>query len=86
MIVDHFQAKPYGWDLACIECVVAWLVGTSKVTLTVDSNILKRSEVAAALRNTQKHSHIIVSTQKNYDQRKIATLRCGLGRRARGGR
>ncbi len=74
-IVDHFQAKPYGWDLASIECVVAWLVGTSKVTLTVDSNILKRSEVAAALRNTQKHSHIIVSTQKNYDQRKIATLR-----------
>ena len=74
-IVDHFQAKPYGWDLASIECVVAWLVGTSKVTLTVDSNVLKRSEVAAALRNTQKHSHIIVAQQKSYDQRKIATLR-----------
>ncbi|MCK6090918.1 BREX system P-loop protein BrxC [Micrococcus endophyticus] len=74
-IVEHFQAKPYGWDLASIECVTAWLVGTSKITLTVDSNILKRSEVAPALRNTQKHSHAVVAPQKTFDQRKIAALR-----------
>ena len=74
-VIDHFQAKPYGWDLSSIECVVAWLVGTSKITLRVDSNILKRSEVAAALRNTQKHSHAVVAPQKTFDQRKVATLR-----------
>ncbi|MGO1311409.1 MAG: BREX system P-loop protein BrxC [Brevibacterium aurantiacum] len=74
-IVDHFQAKPYGWDLPSIECVTAWLVGTSKTTLTVDSNILKRSEVAIVLRNTQKHSHAVVAPQKTFDQRKIAALR-----------
>ena len=74
-IVEHFQAKPYGWDLASIECVTAWLVGTSKITLTVDSNILKRSEVAPALRNTQKHPHAVVAPQKTFDQRKIAALR-----------
>lgn len=74
-IVDNFQAKPYGWDLPSIECVTAWLVGTSKITLTVDSNILKRSEVAAALRNTQKHSHTVVTQQKTFDPRKIAVLR-----------
>ncbi|RRD53447.1 BREX system P-loop protein BrxC [Buchananella hordeovulneris] len=74
-IVDHFQAKPYGWDLAAIECIIAWLVGTSKITLTIDSNILKRSEVAVVLRNTQKHSHIIVAVQRTFDQRKVATLR-----------
>jgi len=74
-IVDHFQAKPYGWDLASIECVTAWLVGTSKITLTVDSNLLKRSEVAPALRNTQKHSHAVVAPQRTFDQRKIAALR-----------
>ena len=74
-IIDHFQAKPYGWDLASIECVIAWLIGSSKITLTVDSNILKRSEVAALLRNTQKHSYAIVAPQKTFDQRKIAALR-----------
>lgn len=74
-IVDHFQAKPYGWDLASIEGVVAWLVGTSKVTLKVDGNILKRSEIPAHLRNTQRHSVVIVEPQRVFDQRKIAKLR-----------
>ena len=74
-IVDTFQAKPYGWDLASIEVVTAWLVGTSKITLIVDGNVLKRSEVAAALRNTQKHSHTVVTPQKTFDDRKVAAFR-----------
>lgn len=74
-IVDTFQAKPYGWDLASIEVVVAWLVGTSKVTLSVDSNILKRSEIAVALRNTQKHVHEVIAVQKSFDDRKVSAFR-----------
>ena len=73
-IVEYFQAKPYGWDLASIECIIAWLIGTSKITITVDSNILKRSEVAPVLRNTQKHSYAVVNPQKTFDQRKITAL------------
>ena len=74
-IVDAFQAKPYGWDLASIEVLVAYLIGASKVTLTVDGNTLKRSEVAAALRNTQKHSHAVIAPQKTFDDRKVTTFR-----------
>lgn len=74
-IVDTFQAKPYGWDLASIEVIVASLIGVSKVTLTVDGNVLKRSEVAGALRNTQNHSHEIVAPQKTFDERKVANFR-----------
>ncbi|MGH3402818.1 MAG: BREX system P-loop protein BrxC [Streptosporangiaceae bacterium] len=74
-IVDAFQAKPYGWDLASIEVLIAFLVGTSKVTLTVDGNVLKRSEVATALRNTQKQSHAVVAPQKTFDERKVAAFR-----------
>ena len=74
-IVDSFQAKPYGWDLASIEVLVAYLVGTSKVTLTVDGNVLKRTEVAAALRNTQKHRTRVVAPQKTFDERKVAAFR-----------
>ena len=74
-IVDAFQTKPYGWDLASIEVLVAHLIGASKVTLTVDGNTLKRSEVAAALRNTQKHSHAVVATQKTFDDRKVTAFR-----------
>lgn len=74
-IVDTFQAKPYGWDLAAIEVIVASLIGTSKVTLTMDGNVLKRSEVAGALRNTQKHAHEIIAPQKTFDERKVAAFR-----------
>ncbi|MCF3139114.1 BREX system P-loop protein BrxC [Paenarthrobacter sp. AR 02] len=74
-IVDAFQAKPYGWDLASIEVVIAWLVGNSKITVTIDGNVLKRTEVAAVLRNTQKHSHSVLAPQKLFDERKIATFR-----------
>lgn len=74
-IVGVFQAKPYGWDLASIEVVIAWLVGTSKLTIIVDGNALKRTEVAVVLRNTQKHSHAVVALQKVFDERKVATLR-----------
>lgn len=74
-IVDAFQAKPYGWDLASIEVVVASLVGGSKVTITVDGNVLKRSEIAKDLRNTQKHSHAVVAPQKSFDERKVNAFR-----------
>ena len=74
-IVDAFQTKPYGWDLASTEVVIAYLVGASKVTLAMDGNVLKRSEVAAALRNTQKHAHIVVAPQKTFDERKVAAFR-----------
>jgi len=74
-IVDTFQAKPYGWDLASLEVVVAWLVGASKFTLTVDGNVLKRSEVATVLRNTQKHSHAVVAPQKSFDEGKVSAFR-----------
>lgn len=74
-IVDTFQAKPYGWDLGSIEVIVASLIGASKITVTVDGNVLKRSEVANALRNTQKHGHEILAPQKSFDERKVAGFR-----------
>jgi hypothetical protein len=74
-IVDHFQTKPYGWDLASIEVMTAFLVGTAKVTLTTDGNLLKRSEIALTLRNTQKQPHTVVARQKTFDDRKVAAFR-----------
>ncbi|MCB0880326.1 MAG: BREX system P-loop protein BrxC, partial [Thermoleophilia bacterium] len=74
-LVDTFQAKPYGWDLPAIEVVVASLAGRSKVTLTMDGNSLKRSEIAGALRNTQKHGHLVVTLQKSFDETKVASFR-----------
>lgn len=74
-ITDAFQAKPYGWDLASIEVIIGWLVGSSKLALTLDSNPVKRSEIAMVLRNTQKHQHQVVAPQKSYDAGKVAAFR-----------
>lgn len=74
-IVDYFEAKSYGWYLAAIQVCVARLVGISKVIISLDGNIVKRTEIAALLRNTQKHAHAIVSIQKQYDEHKVAKFR-----------
>jgi hypothetical protein len=74
-ITDAFQSKSYGWDLASIEVIIAWLVGSSKLALTLDSNSVKRSEIAMVLRNTQKHQHQVVFPQKSYDAGKVTAFR-----------
>ncbi|NEM91467.1 BREX system P-loop protein BrxC [Galbitalea soli] len=74
-LVDTFGAKPYGWGLASIEVVTAYLVGAAKVMLSVDGNMLKRSEVPTILRNTQKHPHAVVAPQKRFDDHKVAAFR-----------
>ncbi|WBT09182.1 BREX system P-loop protein BrxC [Corynebacterium sp. SCR221107] len=74
-IVDAFELKPYGWDLGSIEVIVGWLLGTGKITLSLDGNSVSRSEAAALIRNTQKHQYVVVALQKSYDQFKVTRLR-----------
>ncbi|QDZ16982.1 BREX system P-loop protein BrxC [Humibacter ginsenosidimutans] len=74
-LVDTFGTKPYGWDLLSVEVVIAYLVGASKVALTVDGNTLKRSEVATNLVNALKRTHAVVAPQKSFDDRKVSAFR-----------
>jgi hypothetical protein len=74
-ITDRFEAKSYGWDLGSIEVVLGWLVGTGKVALTVGSNPVARTEVAALIRNTGKHQYVVVAPQKAFDQAKVAAFK-----------
>lgn len=70
-VVERFETKPYGWHLPAIQCALARLVANGSVTLTIDGNALKRSEVAAMLRNTQKHPFITITEQQKFDARKL---------------
>ncbi|WP_276671204.1 BREX system P-loop protein BrxC [Schaalia cardiffensis] len=74
-IVDRFETKPYGWDLGSIEVVLAWLLGTGKIVLTVDATPVTRTEAASVIRNTAKHPHVLVSPQKAYDPHRVAKFR-----------
>lgn len=70
-VVERFETKPYGWHLPAIQCTMARLVANGSITLTVDGNILKRTEVAGMLRNTQKHPFIMIAEQRKFDARKL---------------
>lgn len=70
-VVARFEAKPYGWHLPAIQCALARLVANGSITLTVDGNVLKRTEVAGMLRNTQKHPFVTIAEQRKFDARKV---------------
>ncbi|QPL04900.1 MULTISPECIES: BREX system P-loop protein BrxC [Actinomyces] len=74
-IVDRYEGKPYGWSLAGILCVIARLVATSQVTLTLDSRALKRTELGEALRNGKKREVTIVGLQRRFDVATVQRVR-----------
>lgn len=74
-VAERFETKPYGWDLGSIEVVLGWLVGDGKVALSVDSNLVVRTEAASLIRNTGKHPYVVVAPQKAYDHAKVAAFK-----------
>lgn len=70
-LVDQFQAKPYGWDYSSVLCIIAYLYGKGQITVELDNVLLKRSEVALQLRNSQKHASLIVRKQATFDPAKV---------------
>ena len=75
MIVDAYEAKPYGWHLPAIQVCIARLVGISKVIIALDGSTIKRTEIAGILRNTAKHAQTTITIQKQYDEKKVADFR-----------
>lgn len=74
-IVENFEDKPYGWPLPAIQCALARLFVTSQITFTIDGHLLKRTEIAEALRNGAKHPNIVVSEQKQFDTAIVQQVR-----------
>lgn len=74
-LIDKYTIKPFGWDQWSVAAVVAHLAGTSKVEITLNGRLLKRTEIAQALKNTQNYSTMVVAPQREFDQRTITAFR-----------
>ena len=74
-LVDKFGIKPYGWDQTSTLVVIAHLFGESRITIEHNGNLLKRTEVASMLKNTQQLANLKVGLQKVYDEKKVSTFR-----------
>ena len=57
-IVDKYEARPYGWYLAAIQCIAAQLAGQRKIEFWLDGNLLENSPLEKALRNTYGFSNL----------------------------
>ncbi|WP_412099564.1 BREX system P-loop protein BrxC [Corynebacterium aurimucosum] len=74
-VIDHFDAKPYGWDSTSIKVLIAWLIASNKLTMTMDSGRIRPTEAGSLLRNTNKLPHLILVEKKSFNPQKIAELR-----------
>ncbi|MGW0177315.1 BREX system P-loop protein BrxC [Rhodococcus sp. NPDC003322] len=74
-LVARYTAKPYGWDQWSVAAVVAYLAGQSKIEIQLNGKTLTRTEISAALRNTQQYPNLIVAPQRVYDQKIVNQFR-----------
>lgn len=74
-LVDKYTIKPYGWDQWSVAAITAHLVGTSKIEIRLNGRLLKRTEIAKELRNTQSYSSMVVTPQRVFDQKTVTAFR-----------
>jgi len=74
-LVEQFTGKPYGWDQTSTLVVIAYLFGSSRVTIEHNGNVLKRTEVPPLLRNSQQLAALKVGVQKTFDGKKVTAFR-----------
>ena len=74
-LLEKYTIKPYGWDQWSVAAAVAYLVGGSKIEITLNGKLLKRTEITGALRNTQSYPNMVIAPQRVFDQKTVAAFR-----------
>ena len=74
-LLEKYTIKPYGWDQWSVAAAVAYLAGGSKIEITLNGKLLKRTEITGALRNTQSHPNMVIAPQRVFDQKTVTAFR-----------
>jgi hypothetical protein len=74
-LVDHFEARPYGWTMAATLCAIARLLSSSRLQGSLDGNVLKKSDLATTLRNTQSQNKTVLTLPMVTDPQKVQRVR-----------
>lgn len=72
---DKFTRKPYGWDLAAIQCLLAKLCGRGKVEARADSNLLEDETLERAIKNTHGFASLILEPQIEFTAAQVRRLK-----------
>lgn len=74
-LLEKYTIKPYGWDQWSVAAAVAYLAGDSKIDITLNGKLLKRTEITGALRNTQSYPNMVIAPQRVFDQKTVTAFR-----------
>lgn len=75
-VTDRFGAKPYGWPLAAVQCLLAKLVARGKVEMRRDSNLLEQiDDQEQAITSTHGASNVILTLPETISAKQLRQLK-----------
>ncbi|MDD4821065.1 MAG: BREX system P-loop protein BrxC [Bacteroidales bacterium] len=75
VLLDTFNARPYGWYQTAVLCVIAKLYKRNKISLKQDSNTLSDRNVLEALQRNNQYSTTIIELEEEIPVTSIQKLK-----------
>lgn len=64
VLLDYFNARPYGWYQAAVLCIIAKLYKRNKISLKQDANTLSDRNALEALQRNNQYSTTIIELEE----------------------
>lgn len=74
LVVKNFEAKPYGWRIGAIDCVVARLFASGRLEFSLAGSNLDERGLAGNLGNTRRQGEIIIKPTKSVSPQQLNDL------------
>lgn len=74
-LIDKFSKKPYGWGFYAILCQLAKLYTQARIEVFGDATSLENGALEKALKNSQKHSSLVIQTLQEYTPSQLRRLK-----------
>ena len=74
-LVEHFERKPYGWQLGAVLCVLAKLCARGKIEARSNGDILEDADLEKALRNTHGYGNVVMDPQIDFTASQLRRLK-----------
>lgn len=74
-VTDKFSKKPYGWGFYAILCQLAKLYAQARIEVFGDATSLENGALEKALKNSQKHSSLVIQTLQEYTSSQLRHLK-----------
>ena len=74
-LVERFERKPYGWQLAAVLCILAKLCARGKIEVRSNSDMIEDNDLEKALRNTHGYANLVLDPQVDFSASQVRRLK-----------